>query len=121
MDFAKYFVTEIKITELEDNESLNRRGYLGRDLEQLANLGSSSGYISILVLALYINSPEMKILYARPEALWFLCPLFLYWISRFWIFASRGLVTEDPIVVAVKDKVSWIVGFLAIVLLFVAK
>lgn len=111
---------ELKQTDLSEGRSLSRRGYQASDLEVLANLGSASGYISILVLALYIKSPEMASLYQRPEALWLLCPLFLYWISRFWIFASRGLVTEDPIVFAAKDKGSWFVALVTGMLLYIA-
>lgn len=111
---------ELKQTDLSEGKSLSRRGYQASDLEVLANLGSASGYISILVLALYIKSPEMASLYHRPEALWLLCPLFLYWISRFWIFASRGLVNEDPIVFAAKDKGSWFVALVTGIFLYIA-
>ena len=42
-------------------------GYVAADYEQLASLGSASGYISISILALYMNSAEVAELYARPE------------------------------------------------------
>lgn len=112
---------ELIAADLKAGTSLSRRGYLASDLETLSNLGTSSGYLSVLVFALYINSSEITSLYKTPETLWLLCPLFLYWISRFWIFASRGWIVEDPIVVAVKDKISWIVGFLSALFIYLAR
>ncbi len=72
----------------------------------LQSLGSASGYMSILVLALYINSPEVAALYQRPKMIWLLCVLMLYWISRVWMKAHRGEMHDDPVVFALKDRVS---------------
>ena len=57
-------------------------------------MGLSSGYIAVLVLALYISSSTVAAMYARPVLLWFVCPLMLYWISRIWLLAHRGLIDE---------------------------
>ena len=59
----------------------------------LAALGTASGYISVLVLAFYIQHPQVALLYRRPERLWLLCPLLLYWISRMWLAGYRGRMT----------------------------
>lgn len=82
------------------------RGYGVDDLPLIQSLGASSGYLSVLVLALYINSTASEALYHRPHLLWLLCPLLLYWISRVWVVAHRGLMHDDPIVFAVTDRVS---------------
>jgi 4-hydroxybenzoate polyprenyltransferase len=78
-------------------------------------MGGTSGYLSILVLVLYINSHEVMALYSRPEILWFACPPLLYWISRMWLLASRGKIDDDPLVFAAEDRVSYAVGILVIV------
>jgi 4-hydroxybenzoate polyprenyltransferase/phosphoserine phosphatase len=96
------------------------RGYHVEDLPMLQSLGSAAGYLSVLVLALYINSPEIQALYARPKAIWFLCVLMLYWVSRVWMQASRGLMHDDPVVFALKDRVSVGVGVLAAMTVLVA-
>jgi 4-hydroxybenzoate polyprenyltransferase len=90
------------------------------DYEQLAILGVSSGYLSVLVLALYITSKEVTALYMYPERLWLLCPVMLYWVGRVWLLAHRGLVNEDPLVFALKDKVSYVVGLIAMGVLLAA-
>lgn len=95
------------------------RGYTVEDLPLLQSLGASSGYMAVLVLALYINSPESIALYGRPQVLWLLCPLILYWVSRAWVIAHRGEMDDDPVVFAVTDRVSQLVALLcAVIALF---
>lgn len=95
------------------------RGYATSDYELLGSLGAASGYLSVLVLALYINSTASAELYRRPQVLWLLCPLLLYWISRVWIIAHRDAMHDDPVLFAVRDKVSLVILVLtaAVVLL----
>ncbi len=103
-----------ELRELPGESSLRARGYTRTDLEGLADLGVSSGYVSILVVALYINSPEVRTLYATPEALWLLCPLLVYWVSRVWLLARRGKMHDDPVVFALRDRVSYAIGAAAL-------
>jgi len=88
------------------------RGYYPTDLEHIATVGTASGYIAVLVLALYISSHDVAALYNRAELLWLACPLMLYWISRAWLLAYRGRMNEDPVVFALKDSKSYTVGLL---------
>jgi hypothetical protein len=75
--------------------------------------------ISILVLALYMNSNEVKILYHHPLILWILCPIFMIWLLRVWLIAHRGNMHDDPIIFMAKDSFSYIMFslILAVVLL----
>lgn len=82
------------------------RGYDVGDIPLIQSLGAASGYLSVLVLALYIDSPDSRALYHHPHYLWLLCPLLLYWISRTWAIAHRGIMHDDPVVFAVTDKLS---------------
>jgi 4-hydroxybenzoate polyprenyltransferase len=96
------------------------RSYKVIDLESLSQFGAASGYMSVLVLALYIDSEQIKALYARPEAVWLLCPILLYWISRIWILTRRGQMHDDPVVFAIKDRKSYMLGIIALFILWVA-
>jgi 4-hydroxybenzoate polyprenyltransferase len=96
------------------------RGYHVEDLSVLQSFGTAAGYLSVLVLALYINSPEIEPLYTRPKAIWMLCVLELYWISRVWMTAHRGGMHDDPVVFALRDRVSLGVGLLAALTVAVA-
>lgn len=82
------------------------RGYAADDLPLISSLGAASGYLSVLVLALYIQDGRTASLYRHPQLIWLACPLLLYWVSRTWILAHRGLMHDDPIVFAARDRVS---------------
>ncbi len=115
-----------RISELINLEERNQtqaegRGYAISDRVILQNLGTASGYNAVMVLAFYINSPEVRPLYQHPAYLWLLCPAFLYWITRVWLYTARGLMNEDPIVFAIKDRTSWLIGaFFLMVMMFAA-
>jgi 4-hydroxybenzoate polyprenyltransferase len=89
------------------------RGYHVEDLAVLQSFGTAAGYLSVLVLALYINSPDIQPLYQHPKAIWMLCGLLLYWISRVWMTAHRGAMHDDPVVYALRDRVSLGLGLVA--------
>ena len=82
------------------------RGYLVDDMPLLRDLGTAAGYGAVLVLAMYLNSPDSQLVYHHPRRLWLLPPFVLYWISRIWLKTHRGLMHDDPIVFALKDGVS---------------
>ena len=92
------------------------RGYEPRDLPIVSMMAVASGYVSVLVLALYIDSPAVQLLYRVPEVLWGLCAVLLYWISRLVMVAHRGQLDDDPIVYALKDRVSLMCGLLVLLI-----
>jgi 4-hydroxybenzoate polyprenyltransferase len=96
------------------------RGYQVEDLHMLQSLGASSGYLSILVLALYLNSPDIVKMYSHPKMVWALVPIMLYWISRIWMQTYRGHMHDDPLVYALKDRISLLTGLSAAVMLWLA-
>lgn len=96
------------------------RGYLAKDLATIGVFGVVSGYISILVVALYLQSIEVLKLYQRPAWLWLACPVLLYWVSRVWLLAQRGEIKEDPILFAVTDRVSYFVLGIGLLIMLAA-
>jgi 4-hydroxybenzoate polyprenyltransferase len=112
--------TEVRGLDDEADLRARRRGYLREDREWLSSLGSASGYLSVLVFALYINSEQVVALYSRPLLLWLVCPLLLYWIGRMWLLAYRDQIHEDPIVATVRDPTSYLVGALVGLTLYAA-
>jgi 4-hydroxybenzoate polyprenyltransferase len=88
----------------------NGRGYLLSDLEQLRSFGTSSAYASIVIFALYINGRDVMALYHHPNRMWLVTPLLILWVSRVWLLASRGLLNEDPVVFAITDRMSLLLG-----------
>lgn len=91
--------------------SVAGRGYAAGDLPVMTSLAGAAGFVAILVVTLYFASPEVLILYRHPFRLWLIVPLLLYWISRIVLIANRGELHDDPLVFALTDRVSWVVGF----------
>ncbi|AXY67989.1 UbiA family prenyltransferase [Thermosynechococcus sichuanensis E542] len=91
------------------------RGYHIDDLPIISMMAIGAGYVSILVLALYINSPQVQLLYTRPQVLWGICGVLLYWITRTIMLTHRGLMHYDPIVYAIKDRQSQICFLICLV------
>ncbi len=114
-------VSELKNLEKVNASKARGRGYSVSDINVLKSLGTSSGYIAVLVFALYINSSQTGHIYKSPIILWLLCPLLLYWITRVWMLTARSEMDEDPIVFAIQDKTSWIIIILSAILLVLAK
>ncbi len=117
--YVKRF-SELDNLRREGREKALGRGYRVEDLPILRSSGVASGYLSILIVALYINSEKVGQMYAHPEILWLLCPLLLYWIGRIWLITARGNMHEDPIVFAIRDKISLIIASLCAVVLLAA-
>lgn len=88
------------------------RAYEVDDLPVVAMMAIASGYIAVLVLALYLNSPAVEVLYSSPPLLWGICPVLLFWVSRLSIYAHRGAMHDDPLVFAMRDRISIACGVL---------
>lgn len=99
---------ELVIMRKIDGDHAVARGYELDDSELLAAMGVASGFLSVLVLALYINSDKAQLLYGRYQLIWFLCPLLLYWIGHVWLTSHRGNMPDDPLVFATHDRTSQI-------------
>jgi 4-hydroxybenzoate polyprenyltransferase len=97
---------ELALLRLRDGPAAHARAYLLEDQEFIVALGTSCGALSVLVLALYMSSATVERLYSRAGFIWFTCVLLLYWISHMWLMAHRGRMTDDPLVFALKDRVS---------------
>ena len=99
---------QAELTDSADRGGLNAsgRGYHVDDLPIISMIGIGAGYVSVLVMALYVNSPAVVELYAHPEALWGVCAVLLYWITRTVMVAHRGHMHDDPVVYAAMDRIS---------------
>jgi 4-hydroxybenzoate polyprenyltransferase len=112
-----------RYTELDDARqagqmSATGRGYTAADLPLIMTLGVAAGYCTVVVMALYINSSDSQVLYRHNKPLWLICPLLLYWISRVWLLTTRGQMHDDPVVFALRDRLSLVVlGLLGLVVL----
>jgi 4-hydroxybenzoate polyprenyltransferase len=116
--FAKRYSELLRLQDEKSGDQIRGRAYRVEDLAIIEAVGPASGYLSVLVLAFYVNQSDLvQKLYRSPSLLWLLCPVMLYWITRVWFFARRKSLLEDPILFAMKDRVSLLtVGLVAILL-----
>ena len=111
--------TEIIALPEDSENNIKGRGYRRTDLPVLVALTVASGFVGVLVLALYINSPDVTILYRRPDMLWGICIALVYWLGRAFFLTGRGEMRQDPVIFAATDRNSLLTG-LVIVILFLA-
>lgn len=107
--FVKRYA-ELEIKLLKGGGDIPGRGYHTSDVSLIQTMGIVSGYSSVLVLALYLNSDAVRVLYSTPEFIWGAVPVMLFWISWMWMQAHRGNMHDDPLIFAVKDRASLIAG-----------
>jgi 4-hydroxybenzoate polyprenyltransferase/phosphoserine phosphatase len=113
--FVKRYAELARLSD-EGQTAARGRGYMVADLGLIETMGPTLGYLSVLVFALYLNSETTKQLYPSAHVLWFICPFLLYWIGRVWLLAKRRQLAEDPVVFAMKDRTSLMLGIMVVVL-----
>jgi 4-hydroxybenzoate polyprenyltransferase len=112
---------ELREARLKDLKDKTRgRGYYPADLDMIASLGATSGHLAVMVLALYIHEGTTVALYSHPHVIWLACPLLLFWITRVWMLTHRGQMNDDPVVFAIRDRVSQLIGALFALVFWIA-
>lgn len=108
---------EMEVQLIAGKERIHGRGYRTSDAQIIQTMGIVAGYTAVLVLAFYLNSDAVVRLYKVPQLIWGAVLVMLFWISWIWMQAHRGRMLDDPVVFAIKDRVSLIAGVvLAIVM-----
>ncbi|HEY3703985.1 MAG TPA: UbiA family prenyltransferase [Terracidiphilus sp.] len=111
---------ELENLRASGTQPSNGRGYFLTDLEQLRTFGTSSAYAAVVIFAIYISGRDVTKLYHNPNYLWFVVPLMLLWLNRVWLLASRGKLDEDPVVFAITDRMSLLIGVATAAIVFLA-
>ena len=117
--FVKRF-SELELMIASGRDKASGRGYRTGDIEQLRALGTSSAFAAVVVLSMYISNLTTGHLYTHIVRLWVLMPVLILWISRVWLLASRGELHEDPVVYAITDRMSWFLGALCALIVWLA-
>lgn len=113
--------SELLRWRVEEKNRSSDRGYILTDLPIINQFGSSSGMMSVLVLALYIDRGAAEHgHYNSPWVLWLLCPVVLYWLGRAWLLTGRGRMHDDPVLFALTDRVSLITAVFAVLVFYLA-
>ena len=130
MGFAMFFFLSLAFIKrygeldlsITNNDGMpSSRGYRAADLDLIRSVGTTSGYLAVLVFCLYIKSPEVEQIYDTPVFLWGICPVLLYWITRMWFLVQRRTIQDDPLLFAITDRVSYIAGIIIFSIVLLAR
>jgi 4-hydroxybenzoate polyprenyltransferase len=102
-------INDLAKTAPSTTETLGHRAYKSADRQSLVPQAAATANIAILVLILYLNSPQVLALYRHPSVLWGMCPPLLYWFNRMIALANRGTLPDDPILFAMRDRATYVV------------
>lgn len=117
--FVKRFA-ELQNLQARGAAPKNGRGYFVADIEQLRSFGTASSYAAVVIFAIYISGRDVTALYRNSGYLWLIVPLMILWQSRVWLLASRGELNEDPVIFAITDRVSLLIGAVVVAIAFLA-
>ncbi|WP_407157766.1 UbiA family prenyltransferase [Bradyrhizobium sp. STM 3557] len=98
----------VELSARRSGERLMSRDYFADDLPTIAVLAAAAGFNAVVVFTLYISSDTVRALYSHPQSLWIGCPILMYWIARVMLLAQRGQIDDDPVIFALRDRVSWV-------------
>lgn len=97
---------EVQALKAREGGELSRRGYFSTDGDILKMMGVGAGFVSALVLALYLQDDAITAVYSEPFLLWALPAGVVFWVCRVWLMADRGEMHDDPLIFAFRDKTS---------------
>jgi 4-hydroxybenzoate polyprenyltransferase len=114
--------TELREVSLSPERELRRRGYTAEDLPILLSLGTSTAIAATVIFVVYLIQEQFpRDIYAAPEWLWVNFILLLFWLGRIWHLAVRGRMNEDPLLFALKDRVSHGLGISVLIIILLAR
>ena len=103
--------TELRWQKDAGRTNISGRGYSADDRGIIEAMAAGSGFVSVMVFALYVSSVEVVQLYGHPERLWAGCLVMIYWVGHLLLLTHRGRMHDDPVIFAVTDRTSLACGF----------
>jgi len=109
LSFLKRY-SELKVIESLGEKNISGRAYILSDIDFIEIVGLCSGFLAILLFSLYINTSKALGIYGDPVYL-LPCVLILsFWLLWVWFNGNRGMMHDDPVIFAVKDRISLFLG-----------
>lgn len=98
------------------NGGIPGRGYETGDVAMLLSFGVGTSVAALLTMCVYLlEAAYPSGVYGAPEFLWLTVIAIALWCMRIWLLAHREKLDDDPVAFAVKDRLSYGVGALAVV------
>ncbi|WP_272886836.1 UbiA family prenyltransferase [Phenylobacterium aquaticum] len=110
LSFAKR-LTEILRLKAQGGDRLPGRGYEAADAPFVQAMGVSLSAAAVLVMVMYLIEEAFGTgLYRTPQLLWTLPLLLALWLGRIWLLCGRGVLDDDPVIFALRDRASLALG-----------
>ncbi len=120
LSFAKR-VTEMARLKARGGGQLAGRGYVAADEPLVMAFGVSLASAAVFVMVMYLIEEAFRAdFYRTPGLLWALPVGLALWLGRIWLLCGRGQLHDDPVVFAVRDKVSLGLGALLALMIVAA-
>ena len=131
LSFSMFIFSSLAIvkryTELHEAQKagvteLHGRGYIVAELPMLLATGVASSVAATVIFLIYLIDERFPSgLYTHPNWLWLIFPLLLIWTMRVWRLTVLGRMNEDPVLFAIKDRFSLVLGVLVLLLIVLAR
>ena len=102
---------EVVRAERSDADDIAGRGYRGADWPLTLAFGVGAGLTSIVIMLLYLaNDAAPSGFYANPHWLYAVPALMTVWLMRLWLMSHRMELDDDPVIFALRDPASLLLG-----------
>lgn len=118
----KRYAELAELAQTRSAEMIPGRGYAPVELPLLLSFGAATAVAAGLILVVFLIEEKFPSgLYSRPQWLWLIFPILMFWLMRLWRFAAQGRMHEDPVLFALKDRVSMALGGAMLGLILLAR
>jgi len=97
------------------------RGYQGNDWPITLTFGIGVGLVSVVIMLLYMANDAMPSGFYHKSAWLYAIPALLtLWLMRIWLLSNRMQLHDDPVVFALRDRPSLILGLAVLIAFYLA-
>lgn len=114
-------LVEVRGLEARNMEGVPGRGYRAGDGVFIEVFGITTSVASVVIFMIYLAiEPAHATRLGDPGWLWVVPIMLGFWLPRVWLLARRGEVHDDPVVFALKDPPSLLLGAIAFLAILVS-
>jgi 4-hydroxybenzoate polyprenyltransferase len=104
-----------------DADEIAGRGYRGSDWPVTLSFGIGIALTSVVIMLLYMtNDAAPSGFYQHPGWLYAIPALLTIWLMRIWLLSNRMLLHDDPVVFALQDRASLVLGLAVSITFYLA-
>jgi 4-hydroxybenzoate polyprenyltransferase len=119
---VKRYAELAELARTQAAERIPGRGYVPAELPLLLSFGRATAVAASLIFVVYLVDERFPSgIYGRPGWLWLIFPLLMFWLMRLWRFTVQGRMIEDPVLFALKDRLSLGLGAAVLGLVLLAR